>query len=644
MDVEVFVFAVVLVAGLLPLVLRGGGSASRARLAVGATSAVLVAAVAGDVARRVAWAPGAVEARAALRPLEVRDEGYVSSRTCRGCHPREYATWHASYHRTMTQVARPEIALAPADGRRLESHGRSYRMLRRGDGLWLEMDDPAGTGRIERPVVLTTGSHHQQYYWVATGSGRNLEILPFGYLIGEERWIPRDAAFLMPPSETQLAYSGLWSVVCSRCHATHGRPRKDALGRMDTRVAELGIACEACHGPAARHVALNRDPRRRYREHWSGDGDPSIVQPERLSHERASEVCGQCHGVSLLDTAAQRDRNENGFRYRPGDVLDASRFVVKPAAEPLRAARVREELPRYLESHFWPDGMVRVSGREYNGLIESPCFQRGELSCLSCHEMHPSADDRRPLAEWADDQLAPGMDTDAACLGCHPELGGAGIERHTHHPSESSGSRCTNCHMPYTTYGLLKAIRSHEIDVPRVVDGLETDRPNACNLCHLDRTLAWTAEWMDAWYGQPPPALAADERAIAASVLWLLRGDAGQRVLAAWSMGWEPAREASGRAWMAPFLAQLLEDPYDAVRFVAARSLRSLPGAGAPGYDFLAAPGARAAAHERVLAGWTHPRGAARPALLLDAQGRLDRATFVRLVGERDERPVNLSE
>ena len=38
------------------------------------------------------------------RPIEVASDRYVSSRTCRACHPSQYASWHASYHRTMTQV------------------------------------------------------------------------------------------------------------------------------------------------------------------------------------------------------------------------------------------------------------------------------------------------------------------------------------------------------------------------------------------------------------------------------------------------------------------------------------------------------------------------------------------------------------
>ncbi len=28
----------------------------------------------------------------------------------------------------------------------------------------------------------------------------------------------------------------------------------------------------------------------------------------------------------------------------------------------------------FMTGTFWSDGMVRVSGREYNGLIDSPCY------------------------------------------------------------------------------------------------------------------------------------------------------------------------------------------------------------------------------------------------------------------------------
>ena len=53
-----------------------------------------------------------------------------------------------------------------------------------------------------------------------------------------------------------------------------------------------------------------------------------------------------------------------------------------------------------------------------------------------------------------------------------------------------------------------------------------------------------------------------EQRNVAASVLDLLKGDAGQRALAAANLGWQPAREAAGSSWMAPHLAQLFTDPY----------------------------------------------------------------------------------
>src|SRR6476469_9150281 len=52
---------------------------------------------------------------AAGRPRQQRGDGYVSSDTCRACHPSQYASWHASYHRTMTQLATSSTVLTSFD-------------------------------------------------------------------------------------------------------------------------------------------------------------------------------------------------------------------------------------------------------------------------------------------------------------------------------------------------------------------------------------------------------------------------------------------------------------------------------------------------------------------------------------------------
>jgi hypothetical protein len=217
------------------------------------------------------------------------------------------------------------------------------------------------------------------------------------------------------------------------------------------------------------------------------------------------------------------------------------------------AALLKDD-PRFVSDIFWSDGMVRATGREYNGLIDSPCYKNApddehRMSCASCHAMHQTADDRRPVVEWADDQLAPQAIANGACLQCHDKFGGDKLAAHTKHRADSSGSSCYNCHMPYTTYGLLKTIRSHQVSSPSARATLETGRPAACNLCHLDKTLDWTAARLSDWYGQPRPADGAmgdDNRSVAASIVSLLTGDAGQRAIAAQAMGWAPAQQVSG--------------------------------------------------------------------------------------------------
>jgi hypothetical protein len=248
--------------------------------------------------------------------------------------------------------------------------------------------------------------------------------------------------------------------------------------------------------------------------------------------------------------------------------------------------------------------------------------------------------------EQTADQLAPGRGEDGSCVECHAGIGQQ-VAAHTHHAVESEGSRCMNCHMPHTTYGLFSLVRTHRIDNPSVASNLASGRPNACNLCHLDRTLEWTASHLSDWYGQAPVALGEHERSVAAGVDWALRGSVVQRAVVAWHMGWAPAQQASGRTWTGGYLALLLADPYVAVRRVAEKSLETLPGFEAFDFDFVATDALPQKQREAVvrwqklLAGAPDRSG---PHLLLDAHGTLDREAFTKLLSERDARPFRIAE
>jgi len=573
------------------------------------------------------------------RPIEVPQEGFTTSSACRSCHPAEYESWHASFHHTMTQEADASTVVPAWEGE-LTYGDERFVLERRGDELWVELNDPDfvpspefdAPSRVWRQIVLSTGSHNFQAYWFPSGVTRKLYLFTMCYRIDAQCWLPIDAAFIEPPSTHRKPRLPRWNIACLKCHTTKPIPAIDDRESMDTMVTEFGISCEACHGPGEEHVAANQNPLRRYGLHFAGDEarDETIYNPLHVDPERASDVCGQCHTVAGV--RSEPDFNAHGFAFEPGGELFADRFLVTEG-----------------ENFFWEDGRLRVAGREYNSLIRSPCYLKGEgerrMTCLSCHEMHPDAGDERPLEEWRRHQLKPEMRGNASCTQCHPAYASPeALQAHTHHGPESGGSSCLNCHMPRTSWGLLMAIRSHEISSPSVQESLRYGRPNACNLCHLDQPLAWTADHLSEWYGKREPGLSPQQGLFAASVQWILKGDAGLRALMAWHMGWPEAQAACGTDWMAPYLATLLDDPYKALRFRASRTLRSLPGFEDLQIDII---GPEAQLHEARR--WVDERWKARgpypenPALLIHAGG-LYEPEFQRLLGLRDQKVMFLAE
>ena len=591
-------------------------------------------------------------------PRLERDAEYVSSDTCRACHPAEYDSWLRTYHRTMTQVATPENVLGDFDGSTVTSHGLQYTVSRDGGAFYANMPHPdevmyAIQGgkptpmdqieRVDARVVMTTGSHHYQTYWVESPTyGKLLQTLPLVYLKKDQRWIPREAAFMNPPNE-RTSYITQWNHHCIRCHSTGGSPGLDpATGELRSEVGELGIACESCHGPAEAHVAFHRNPLHRYSHRTSDTGDATIVNPAKLDAKKSSETCGQCHGVYITRDEYAMTFAREGVQYRPGKDLDTFRYYIQhPAASrnPEDAANL-ERNPEFYAQRWWPDGTILAGGREYTAMTVTGCYLEGEMSCLSCHTMH-GGDPK--------DQLIPGMTEQQMCVQCHdaPRFT-SDLQKHTHHAPDSSGSSCLNCHMPHKAYALLGAVRSHQIDAPNLGSSAEFGVPNACNLCHLDQTLEWTNRHLTERWGYDSVDLSEEQRTISAALLWLLQGDAAQRAVTAWAFGWGPAQQASEAEWMAPFLSFLLMDPYGVVRYVAKEAMGSLPGFADMEFDFLAERETLRNRWRAALDEWVR-RGTLRPEfhreeLLIGPKGSLKQKRILELLNTRNNRPVAISE
>ncbi len=565
MDALVPILALVVSVVAAGLMWRAGAGARRqVALVLGGVVAVAAALA---LARSPAKAP-----TPAGTPARDGQGGYASSDACRACHPSEHASWGRSYHRSMTAEATAANVRAPLPAR-VAFEGASWTITTANERVVVQRE-----GATEaQPVLLTTGSHHYQAYWLPGARPGELKLFPLVWRVSEGRWLPRRDVFLQPPGASGEAGPGArWNSNCIACHAVAGRPRHDEeANAYATRTAELGIACEACHGPGADHVAARKSPLARLSQ--NGTSDPTIVNPARLDPAAASRVCGQCHAFSY-------PRNEDQFwsdgyagTLRPGDPLERSRWILFPEtfAQP-DAPRIDADLG----SIYWSDDTIRVGGREYNALVKSPCFERGEgerkLSCLSCHSMHASE---------PDDQLRRDRTTSQICSGCHADKEGAA---HTHHAPGSAAAECVACHMPKTTYALLKGIRSHRIETPSARTAVLTGRPTACNLCHLDRSIAWTAARLGEWgHAETLPEVEASVLAQPAAARLALAGDAAMRALVADALGDPAVRAAAGSDWQAELLDVLATDDYAAVRLIAERSRTAY---GAPARALVDAP------------------------------------------------------
>jgi predicted CXXCH cytochrome family protein len=580
----------------------------------------------------------------AILPASTTAGGYVTSNVCRECHAKQHESWHRSYHRTMTQVATVQNVATSLDGIELESQSGTFQFEQVQHELHVTMPDPKWVDATERrgvdvrtlndpPLVtkriqLMTGSHHMQTYWFATGRGTELRQVPWYYHIPEKRWIPAEDSYITPPEALHTPV--VWNDNCVVCHSVRGRPRPHPEGGLlYTDVVEFGIACEACHGPGNEHVRRQRDIVNHPNAARNPLADLKITNPANLNSRQSSEVCGQCHATFSPVNGA--DWLINGYPFpRKLPLVASHKFV--DFDDPNDAFR------EFTHAGFWNDGTSRIGGREYMAMVKSSCFTAGDISCLSCHSMHSSD---------PNDQLAEQMESNRACLQCHDSYEGQ-IEEHTHHGADSEGSRCYNCHMPHITYALFKGIRSHRIDSPDAKASLKAGRPNACNLCHTDQTLEWTAGHLSQWFGQDTVELAGDDAMISECVKLLLKGDAVQRAIVARSLSWEPAVSISVANWQPPLLAHLLEDPYSAVRYVAFRSLRTFAGFEDFEYDFVATVEERSEAKSRALALWiqqrSHSDAAGHMQLLIGPDGELLQSELDRLLQQRDDRALTLPE
>ncbi len=585
----------------------------------------------------------AIEIRQSIHLPEI---DYAQSTVCQVCHPDRYASWHQTFHRTMTQLASPQSVLGNFENSSYTYQGVTSSFQRTGDAFVIETLSPAGE-RVRYPVVLTIGSRRIQQY-VTRIDDRHIR-LPLAWDIEAGRWFHLNGGFLHPDGADFHTHTALWDGNCIFCHNVKARPGYHADSKTyNSSVAELGIACEACHGPAEEHVRRNSDPLRRYLL-YLGDRDRTIYSPAELPTERQTQICGHCHGQRLPNPIERIEQFvSEGDPYTAGDDLGE---YTSPIFIDSQLAGVD------LSLRFWQDGTPRLTAYEYQGILLSNGHENTELTCISCHNMHGG--DPRGMIDQE-------MRGPQACIQCHEEYRSTqAIQAHTRHDPAGSGSSCYACHMPPMVYGILDIHPSHRIQNPDPSRSWRDEMPDACTLCHSNQPARWAAEQQAILFDQPARQDLPQDEAfhIAESIRTLLSGDVIQRAVAVEALAAPQSYTGDpvARLWAVPFLLITLEDNYPALRQMAYRGLLQLAEeasgdwpeisgvlSGAPDFDALSEPVDRQPAIDHWWAWWMsadrsripHPG----PSVPLDASLRPIPQLIEGLVAQQDQKIISIGE
>jgi tetratricopeptide (TPR) repeat protein len=421
----------------------------------------------------ILWLPPPGQGRAS-DPVPL---SYVGRESCAGCHPSEVKRWQGSDHALAMREASERTVLGDFRDRSFVYAGVTTRFYRKDGRFFVRTDGPSGRlGDYE--IRRTFGVFPLQQYLVELAGGR-YQALSIAWdsrprARGGQRWFhlyPRERVRHRDVLHwTKLARN--WNSQCAECHSTDLRKNyRPAEDRFETAFAEIDVSCEACHGPASRHVAWAALAKGRGR---APSGDPGLVvrfeerQSRRfeMDEERGIarptapppslraevETCARCHARRGLLTE----------RYQPGRLL----------AQTHRPALLEQGL-------YYADGQMRDEVYNWGSFLQSRMYAAG-VTCSDCHDPH-------------DLKLrAPG---DQVCSTCHLPQRFA-TRRHHFHGAGSSGASCIACHMRTETYMVVDPRHDHSFRVPRpdltVALGSKA-APNACNDCHRDRSPQWAA-------------------------------------------------------------------------------------------------------------------------------------------------------
>ncbi|EGQ7938976.1 tetratricopeptide repeat protein [Vibrio vulnificus] len=404
---------------------------------------------------------------------------YVGSDACMGCHQNEVEAWRGSHHDMAMKHASDEAVLGDFNDHTFIYEGKSNRFYQKGEEYWVNIEGSDGQWH-DYKISYTFGWEPLQQFMVEFSDGR-VQLIPFAWdsrakQLGGQRWFhlypdttPTDEFFWTNTGQN-------WNFMCADCHSTNLEKNYNAqTNTYETTWSEINVACEACHGPASKHVELAkhaqntntvlsdvnhygffRDLGTAVKDWVYVDGN-STLQPKDVVATHQVQTCAKCH--------SRRTQLNESMSHASDSFFDKYRLSL-----------ITPEL-------YHHDGQVLAEDYVYGSFLQSVMAEKG-VTCTNCHDPH-TAKLRVP--------------EEAVCLQCHIEkeyLPG----NHTFHDANTEASKCTTCHMPETTYMQVDDRRDHSWHVPRPDLSQHINTPNVCTSCHDGESEQWAAEKVADWF------------------------------------------------------------------------------------------------------------------------------------------------
>lgn len=322
---------------------------------------------------------------------------YAGAASCRGCHKDIYGRFIKTAHNlTSSPASAQTIKGSFKPGNNHFPYNRFMEVvMEEKNGGFFQTSHINGQPFQSEPfdVVIGSGRKGQTYlYWKED----QLFQLPISYYVPTESWC------ISPGYPLNMVRFD--RVIVGRCMECHGsRAEVDEANNttyFNKNSIVLGVNCERCHGPAARHVQFHELNKSEKTARF-------ITSKTQFTRQQSLDACALCH-------SGIRESTKPPFSFVAGDKL--SDF----------------SLPIYNEDSA---AMLDVHGNQYGLLTASKCFKQSlTMNCSSCHNVHKEEIDNPKLFS-------------SRCITCHND------NSHTTCTLKDTkniklSDNCIDCHMP----------------------------------------------------------------------------------------------------------------------------------------------------------------------------------------------------